>query len=98
MRGSVAMAGYDGRHNRRRAMTEAEWLACLDLGALLGWLEPRVHSGRKWRLFSLACIEPVRTHLRDARLTNALAVVALDVEGRATPADAQRARRDAAAA
>jgi hypothetical protein len=79
-------------------MTEAEWLACEDVATLLGWLESRTHSGRKWRLFSLACIEPIQARLRDARLTNALAVVALDVEGKAPPADAQRARHDAAAA
>lgn len=35
-------------------MTEAEWLACRDLKAMLAWLGDRV-SGRKRRLFACAC-------------------------------------------
>src|SRR5262245_12952111 len=36
-------------------MTEAEWLCCADLPAMIEWLNERDASARKLRLFSCAC-------------------------------------------
>src|SRR5262245_15595385 len=82
-------------------MTEAEWLACDDVEQLLetyGFLAPPYESDRRWRLFALACIESIRPHLSDYRLTAALDVIARDAEGDTEPHELPIAHDEALAA
>jgi hypothetical protein len=79
-------------------MTETEWLACDNMKELLTRFEWGTSPARKWRLFALACIELIRSHVRDARLTAALVEIARDAEGESTPHDFARAREAARAA
>jgi hypothetical protein len=53
-------------------MTEVEWLQCSDPGVLLEFLRLRA-SGRKLKLFDVACARSVRHLLGDPRLHAALA-------------------------
>jgi hypothetical protein len=62
-------------------MTEAEWLACDDVEELVTRADWRGHLSRRSDLFALACVEPLRPHLVDDRLTAALAVLAAHAEG-----------------
>lgn len=62
-------------------MTEAEWRTSNNVPEMLGWLAWGMRPARKWNLFSLACIEPIRPHLSDPRLTAALDVLAKHAEG-----------------
>ena len=79
-------------------MTEAEWLACDDVRELLEWSERGTRPTRKWQLFALACIEPIRPHLRDDRLLAALVTVARAAESECTAQELERARDGARAA
>jgi hypothetical protein len=72
-------------------MTEAEWLVCADLYAMLRHLHERV-SVRKMRLFACACCRRV-THLYpDPRLNEATETVERHAEGRATDAELMAVR------
>jgi len=62
-------------------MSEAEWRTSSNVPEMLGWLAWGMQPARKWNLFSLACIEPIRSHLSDPRLTAALDVLAKHAEG-----------------
>jgi hypothetical protein len=52
-------------------MTEAEWLACTDPKTMLDFLRGRA-SGRKLRLFALACCHRCRRFITDPRSAAAL--------------------------
>jgi hypothetical protein len=53
------------------AMTEGEWLECTDLYPMRKLLEG---SGRKWRLFAVACCRLVWPHIQDERSRMALEI------------------------
>jgi hypothetical protein len=79
-------------------MTEVEWLACDDVRKLLAWFEWGTCPARKWQLFALACIEPIRPRLRDDRLLAALVAVARAAESECTAQELERAWDGARAA
>jgi hypothetical protein len=64
-------------------MTEAEWLACEDHQPMLEFLHRRA-SGRKLRLFSVACCRQYGHMLRDERYHHALLIAERFSDGLAT--------------
>lgn len=67
-------------------MTEAEWLACTDPGAMLEVAADRA-SDRKRRLFACACLRRFGRLLRDPRARAAVEVAEQFADGRAGPQD-----------
>lgn len=66
-------------------MTEAEWLAASDLHAMLEFARQRgILSNRKWRLFAVACCQPVSHLMHDARSRNAVIMAERFADGAAT--------------
>jgi hypothetical protein len=82
-------------------MTPGEWERCADPEAMVEFLRAerqaaRSRAGRRrLRLFAAACCRRAAPLLTDPRSLRALEVVERLAEGRATPAQAARARRDA---
>ncbi len=63
-------------------MTEAEWMACTNLGEMVYFLRNRV-TDRKWRLFAAACCRSVLNSLGDPRCRNAIALTERLADGNA---------------
>jgi hypothetical protein len=61
-------------------MTETEWLACTDPTPMLQFLKANA-SGRKLRLFAIACCRPIEHLFPDERCNNALRVAERYAEG-----------------
>jgi hypothetical protein len=78
-------------------MTEAEWLACTELGPLLEYLREKA-SDRKLRLFACACFRRIWHLLLDERSRKAVEVVERFAEGLATEEELAAARSAANAA
>jgi hypothetical protein len=78
-------------------MTEAEWLACLDLGRMLAFLGGRA-SRRKLCLLAVACCERAAHLLDDGRSRGALAALRRAADGRADEREMEREIHDAARA
>lgn len=84
-------------------MTEAEWLACTDLSALLGQVKgaqsrrdvPCITSERKLRLFACACCRRIWPLLSDQRSREAVDVGERYADGRATEGELKAAQRAA---
>ena len=74
-------------------MTEAEWFACTDPQTMLEFLRGRA-SGRKLRLFALACFRQYRYMLVPDTL-DALAVAEKFADGLATAEERKQARQKA---
>src|SRR5262245_22236781 len=64
-------------------MTEADWLACADVTAMLTFLEGRV-SARKLRLFGVACCDRVWHLLTDSRSRKAVRAAMRFADGEVT--------------
>src|SRR5262245_54509479 len=77
-------------------MTEAEWLASVDLCATLAFAA-RV-GGRKLHLFKVACCERIEPLLEDARSRNAFTCYRRFVEGEADERELNREQDEACAA
>ena len=78
-------------------MTEAEWMACTDLGQLVYFLGGRVND-RKWRLFAVACCRSIEHLLVDERCRHAIDVTERLADNEACRGEAQEAHRLACAA
>ncbi len=78
-------------------MTEAEWLACAEVSALLGGL-PSHTSDRKRGLFAVACCRQVWHLLEDERSREAVKVAERFVDGAATDDELMAAEMGAEAA
>src|SRR5262249_11320654 len=74
-------------------MTEADWNTCTDPEKMLGFLRTR-DSGRKLRLFAVACCRGVR-HLLVPEAQGALELAERVAEGAAAPGERARAREQA---
>src|SRR5476651_275050 len=89
-------------------MTEAEWLACADPGAMLCFLEKtqKKPSNRKWskfterkqRLFACACCRRIWHRLVDERSRRAVEVAERCADGSVTKEEIVAAAADAYAA
>ncbi len=75
-------------------MTEAEWLACKDLNAMLEFLGERI-SSRKLRLFACACCRRVWPLLTEPTSRHAVEVAERYADGLATKEELLAARNDA---
>src|SRR5262245_39272052 len=78
----------------RRAMTEAEWLACTDSDELLKRSRYRNHR-RKSRLFAVACCRCIWAQFVDERSRYAVEVAERHADGLATDEELQTAAREA---
>ena len=78
-------------------MTEAEWLACSDPKRMLALLNGKV-SGRKLRLFAVACCRRKWHLLEDVKSRAAVAVAEAYADGMASDEDVDRASANAGAA
>jgi hypothetical protein len=78
-------------------MTEAEWLAADELWPMLLSLE-RSRTGRKLRLFAVACCRRIWPLIADPRCRSAVLVVEQFADDRATTNDLQAAEADIRAA
>src|SRR5262245_11290986 len=80
-------------------MTETDWLACQEPQKMLAWLRTTGKlSGRKARLFAVACCRRILPHLSDGRSQKVVQMSELYADGLATRGQLSRAweRADAA--
>jgi hypothetical protein len=78
-------------------MTEAEWMACTDTTPMLKFLRGKA-SGRKVRLFAVACCHRVWALLQDEKFRGAVGTAELFADGMATSEEMSQARDTALAA
>jgi hypothetical protein len=76
-------------------MTEAEWLGCDEVLRLLQTETRCWERVRPWLLFSLACLNPLRSHLFDHRLITALEVIERAAEGKCGSGELEHACEEA---
>jgi hypothetical protein len=75
-------------------MTEQEWLACTNPLPMLEFLREKA-SGRKLRLFGMACCRRIPRLLDDAESANNVLCADRILEGNATPEELEEARNKA---
>lgn len=73
-------------------VSEAEWLACNDTAAMLGWLRQQRTSERKLRLFCVACCHHSLQCMVDNQGRKAVEVAELYADGVATEEELRTAR------
>src|SRR5262245_50376930 len=88
----------DENPTKEPAVTEAEWLTYNDVSGLLVEVCGGPRYQRAYHLFALACLEPLRPHLSDDRLTGALEVMERYAEGKSSEEELARSRWEARAA